>query len=29
MLELAEAEKAARDAGLTRLDRRERLFRWL
>ncbi len=29
MLELAEAEKAARAAGLTRLDRRERLFRWL
>jgi putative pyruvate formate lyase activating enzyme len=27
--ELAEAERAARDAGLTRLDRRERLFRWL
>ncbi len=27
--ELAEAEKAAREAGLTRLDRREKLFRWL
>ena len=26
--ELAEAEQAARLAGLTRLDRRERLFRW-
>ncbi len=29
MLELAAAEKAAREAGLTRLDRREKLFRWL
>jgi len=27
--ELAEAERAARQAGLTRLDRREKLFRWL
>ncbi len=27
--EIAEAERAARAAGLTRLDRRERLFRWL
>lgn len=27
--ELAAAEKAAREAGLTRLDRREKLFRWL
>jgi hypothetical protein len=25
---LADAEQAARDAGLTRLDRREKLFRW-
>jgi putative pyruvate formate lyase activating enzyme len=28
-LELAEAERLAREAGLTRLDRREKLFRWL
>ncbi len=28
-LELAAAERAAREAGLTRLDRREKLFRWL
>ncbi|MBW1990689.1 MAG: radical SAM protein, partial [Deltaproteobacteria bacterium] len=28
-LELAEAERAAREAGLVRLDRREKLFRWL
>jgi putative pyruvate formate lyase activating enzyme len=27
--ELTEAQKAARQAGLTRLDRREKLFRWL
>jgi len=27
--ELANAEQAARSAGLTRLDRREKLFRWL
>jgi len=27
--EMAEAERAARQAGLTRLDRREKLFRWL
>jgi hypothetical protein len=26
--ELAAAEQAARNAGLTRLDRREKLFRW-
>jgi|UniRef100_A0A7C5EWL1 putative pyruvate formate lyase activating enzyme len=27
--ELAQAHRAAREAGLTRLDRREKLFRWL
>jgi putative pyruvate formate lyase activating enzyme len=27
--ELIEAQEAARQAGLTRLDRREKLFRWL
>jgi len=29
MLELEEAKRLARQAGLTRLDRREKLFRWL
>ncbi len=29
MLELEEAQNLARQAGLTRLDRREKLFRWL
>ena len=28
-LEHAEAQRLAREAGLTRLDRREKLFRWL